>query len=87
MSNIAEKVFETVNMSWLEYYSNHTGFWLDSGIAVRVCSLLERILLKDSTLFASNKPERADVDRLLSAFVGLDLAEGKQLEEILSRSD
>ena len=60
-----------------------TEFWVDYGIARRVCMRIEKIRHQEPTLIGRDNEVRPEIDRLLAALVSLGVPEARQLEENL----
>jgi len=73
----------TAAKTWMESHPDDIEFWFDYGIGRRVCLLIEEIWRHDPAQLGIDKMIRIDVDRLLSALVGLGVAEARRLEEAL----
>jgi hypothetical protein len=69
--------------SWLATFPEDKAFWIDQGVARRLCALIDAVLTLDPRLFVADHASRGDIDRLLENLVRLGIAEAYQLEDKL----
>ena len=76
----------TAGEAWLTEHPDNTAFWVDNGIAQRLCVIVGSIKAQES--YSSWDPSmRGRVGNILSALVGLGVPQAGQLEQDLAGSD
>ena len=74
----------TAAESWLANYPDSSEFWVEQGIGVRLCVLIDAIRGERSPFLEAEPSLRDRVYRILSTLVGLGVAEAARLEQTLA---
>ena len=69
--------------AWLANHPDDSEFWVDYGIGRRLCALIDDIRGQQPPLLSQDRSLRDRVDAILSALVGLGVAEATSLEQVL----
>ena len=68
---------------WLANHPEHSEFWVDNGIGRRFCAVIEKNRDQQLLILDRDRSLRNRVDAILSALVGLGVAEATSLEQVL----
>ena len=77
--------FTSAVTCWLNAHEQDVDYWMQHGIAERVCSWLRKLHDIAPLTVGSAQPMRADIERILSLMVQFGLADARQLERLLER--
>ena len=77
--------FTSAVTCWLNAHEQDVDYWMQYGIAERVCSWLRKLHDIAPLTVGSAQPMRADIERILSSMVRFGLADARQLERLLER--
>jgi hypothetical protein len=72
--------------TWVDSFPDDSQFWIDYGIARRVCLWIENVRGQDAALLGADDAVRAEVDRILAALVRFGVAEARRLELVLAKA-
>ena len=73
----------TAAEAWLANHPENSEFWVDYGIGRRLCAVMEKNRDQQPLILDRDRPLRDRVEAILSALVGLGVAEATNLEQVL----
>jgi hypothetical protein len=73
--------------AWMPVYRGNNQFWREYGFGQRWCSLVRKILERDSAGYGRGDTRRVSLDRVLAYLVTEGIPGASQLEEMLSAVD
>jgi hypothetical protein len=73
--------------AWMPVYQGNSQFWREYGFGQRWCSIVRKILERDSSGYGRGLPRRVSLDRVLAYLVTEGIVGAGQLEEMLKAID